>query len=139
MALIDSNTSANDNYSKRSDDFKIEWFQSLGAGGQNANKHHNCCRMTHLPTGVKQEVKGKSRESNLKQAKAAIIKILDTKMRAEKAGNIADSRKSQVGSGMRGDKVRTYREQDDTVKDHRTGRSYQYSKLIKENAFDRLW
>ena len=139
VAIIGAATTS-DIYSKRSDDdFKIEWFSGTGKGGQHRNKHQNSCRVIHLPTGLKQERQGRHRESNLRDAKQAILDMLDQKMQAEQAGHIADSRKSQVGSGMRGDKIRTYREQDDTVKDHRSGKSYQYSRLIKENAFDRLW
>jgi peptide chain release factor 1 len=52
--------------------------------------------------------------------------------------NIATNRKTQVGSGMRGDKIRTYRFQDDTVQDHRTGKTAQAKKILSGN-FDLLW
>jgi peptide chain release factor 1 len=139
VAVLDPTVAGNALYEKRSnDDFSIQWFQSLGAGGQNANKHHNCCRIVHLPTGLKQEQKGKSRESNLRQAKDALIGILDEKLRTEKASKAADTRKSQMGSGMRGDKIRTIRFQDDVAKDHRSGRQCQATRLMEGN-FDLLW
>jgi peptide chain release factor 1 len=139
IAVIDPEISLNHLFEQRGDgDFKIEWFQSLGGGGQNANKHHNCCRITHIPTGLRQEHKGKSRESNKKQAKEALIRILDEKSNAEKYGKIADIRKGQVGTGMRGDKVRTLRHQDNIAKNHLTGRSCQVDKLM-DGYFDLLW
>lgn len=130
---------ANAQYEKRSDDdFEVQWFQSLGAGGQNANKHHNCARVIHLPTGLRQESKGKSRESNLRQAKAALIQMLDQMVHDERHGKLSDTRKAQVGSGMRGDKIRTIRSQDNTAKDHQTGKSCQADRLMAGN-FDLLW
>ncbi len=126
-------------YERRGDDdFEVQWFQSLGAGGQNANKHHNCARVTHKPTGLRQESKGKSRESNLRQAKAALIAMLDTRLHGERAGKLADSRKAQVGSGERGDKIRTIRFQDNQAKNHMTGKSCPADELMK-GYFDRLW
>jgi peptide chain release factor 1 len=139
VAVLDQNAAGNVLYEKRGDDdFRVEWFQSLGAGGQHANKHQNSCRMIHIPTGLKQESRGRSRETNLRQAKAALIAILDEKLRAERAGSLADTRKTQMGSGMRGDKVRTIRYQDNIAKDHQTGKQCPAIKLMEGN-FDLLW
>lgn len=52
--------------------------------------------------------------------------------------NIASDRKQQVGSGMRGDKIRTYRFQDDRVQDHNTGKTSKCSAVLKGN-FELLW
>ncbi len=139
IAVLDPSTTGNASYEKREpDDFEVQWFQSLGAGGQNANKHHNCARVIHKPTGLRQESKGKSRESNLRQAKEAIVRILDEKLRSERAGKLADTRKTQMGSGMRGDKVRTIRFQDNIAKDHQSGRQCPAERLMDGN-FDLLW
>lgn len=75
---------------------------------------------------------------NLRQAKDALIKMLDEKLRAEKAGNLSVERKAQMGSGMRGDKIRTIRFQDNIAKDHQSGRSCPAMTLMEGN-FDRLW
>lgn len=139
IAVLDPEISLNKLFSQRADsDFRVEWFQSLGAGGQNANKHHNCARITHIPTGLRQEQKGKSRESNLKQAKQSLICILDEKMNAEKFGKISEARKGQLGSGMRGDKSRTIRFQDNTAKSHDNDKSCRADKLM-DGYFDLLW
>ncbi len=139
IAIIDPEISLNKLFEKRTDDdFKIEWFQSLGGGGQNANKHHNNCRLTHKPTGLKQESRGKSRKSNFQQAKESLIRILDEKLNAEKYGKIADIRKGQLGSGERGDKIRTIRFQDNQAKNHLNGKVCRTDKLMEGN-FDLLW
>jgi peptide chain release factor 1 len=94
--------------------------------------------MIHVPTGLKQERQGRHRESNLRDAKQALIELLDQKLRGEQSEQISEVRKEQVGSGMRGDKIRTIRTQDNTAKDHRTGRSCRADKLMEGN-FDLLW
>jgi peptide chain release factor 1 len=139
VAVLDPVTASNALLERRTDDdFRVEWFQSLGAGGQHANKHQNSARVIHIPTGLKQESRGRSRESNFRQAKESLVRILDEKLRVEKAGALADTRKSQMGSGMRGDKIRTIRFQDDIAKDHQSGKQCPVAKLMDGN-FDLLW
>lgn len=74
----------------------------------------------------------------MRQAKESLVSILDQKLNADRAGKLADTRKSQVGSGMRGDKVRTLRYQDDVSKDHNTGKTCSTERLMEGN-FDLLW
>lgn len=63
---------------------------------------------------------------------------LDTAAERQYNSHIASNRKSQVGSGMRGDKIRTYRFQDDSVQDHLTGKRAKCSQALKGNL-DLLW
>ena len=102
--------------------FRVEWFSGTGAGGQHRNKKQNSCRMIHIPTGTVETRQGRKRESNLREAKAAIIGRLTSLKSQQVSSTIASTRKDQVGSGMRGDKIRTYRFQDDIVTDHRSGK-----------------
>jgi peptide chain release factor 1 len=120
------------------DDFKIEWFSGSGAGGQHRNRHLNCSRIWHVPTGLKQERQGRSREANYRDAMAALIAMLDDRLRSGSKAAEDDVRRQQIGSGMRGDKRRTYRFQDDIVVDHVTGKSTQASKAMK-GAISQLW
>jgi protein subunit release factor A len=69
---------------------------------------------------------------------AALIAILDDRMRSGTKAVEDDVRRQQIGSGMRGDKRRTYRFQDDVVTDHVTGKSMQASKAMK-GGICRLW
>lgn len=67
-----------------------------------------------------------------------MIKLVDQKFKAQYNNALAYDRKQQVGSGMRGDKIRTYRFQDDVVKDHNTGKQAKLEKVLAGN-FDLLW
>ncbi len=119
-------------------DLKIEWYSGTGAGGQHRNKHQNSCRITHLPTGIVATAQTRSRQNSLDQAKSTIFEMVDNLVKEQYNNSIACDRKQQVGSGMRGDKIRTYRFQDDVVKDHRTDRSASTKKVLAGN-FELLW
>ncbi|MCZ7860627.1 hypothetical protein O9X98_04340 [Agrobacterium salinitolerans] len=119
-------------------DFRVEWFSGSGAGGQHRNKHQNCARLFHVPTGLKQERQGRSRDANYRDAMAALIVMLDERLRSGSKAVEDDVRRQQIGSGMRGDKRRTYRFQDDTVVDHVTGKSMQATKAMR-GRFKELW
>jgi peptide chain release factor 1 len=119
-------------------DLKIEWYSGTGAGGQYRNKHQNSCRITHLPTGTVAKSECRSRTNSLAEAMTAIQTRVDTAAERCYNNNIASDRKQQVGSGMRGDKIRTYRFQDDRVQDHLTGLTAKCSTVLKGN-FDLLW
>lgn len=118
--------------------FKVEWFSGTGCGGQHRNKHQNCCRIRHLPTGLVQQALGRERDANLREATEAINKKLD---QLEVSGALHDlnkNRKAQVGSGMRGDKRRTYRFQENNVYDSVTGKEARCKEVMKGN-FQLLW
>lgn len=119
-------------------DLKIEWYSGTGAGGQHRNKHQNSCRITHIPTGITATAQCRSRQNSLDQALSTIFKEVDCLVKQQYNNDISSNRKAQVGSGMRGDKIRTYRFQDDTVQDHITGKRAKCSSVLKGN-FDQLW
>jgi len=119
-------------------DFKIEWYSGTGAGGQHRNKHQNSCRITYLPTGQTATAQCRSRQNSQEQAKAALLETLNSHADKEFKIGIDANRRQQVGSGMRGDKIRTYRFQDDVVKDHISGKSASVNKVLK-GFFDLMW
>jgi len=119
-------------------DFKIEWYSGTGAGGQFRNKHQNSCRITHIPTGKVATAQHRSRQNSLDSAKCNLVSLLQEQNKQKRNFEVSSIRKEQVGSGMRGDKIRTYRMQDDIVKDHITGKSASVEKVLKGN-FDLLW
>jgi len=119
-------------------DLKIEWYSGTGAGGQYRNKHQNSCRITHLPTGTVAKAECRSRQNSLNEAMTEIQRRLDNEQKRQYNNNIASDRRQQVGSGMRGDKIRTYRFQDDSVQDHLTGKRAKCSQILKGNI-DHLW
>lgn len=119
-------------------EFKIEWYSGTGAGGQHRNKHQNSCRITHLSTGQTTTAQCRSRQNSLEQAKKALLNILNSSIYKQHKNIVAENRKEQVGSGMRGDKIRTYRFQDDIVIDHRTNKKYSVKKIMI-GYFDLFW
>lgn len=80
----------------------------------------------------------RSRGANYREAMAALIAMLDDRLRSGSKAVEDDVRRQQIGSGMRGDKRRTYRFQDDTVVDHVTGKSMLASKAMK-GRLDEIW
>lgn len=119
-------------------DFKIEWYSGTGSGGQFRNKHQNSCRITYIPTGQIATAQCRSRQNSLSEAKTNLINSLKCDYDRLNHNEISSIRKDQVGSGMRGDKIRTYRFQDDIVKDHCTGKTASVEKVLKGN-FNLLW
>lgn len=120
------------------EDYRVEWYSGSGAGGQHRNKHQNSCRLTHIPTGIVRTAQTRKRESSLREARLSLDRALDELMR--ETGHVAmnSTRRGQVGSGMRGDKKRTYRFQDDRVQDHDTGRTISARKAMSGHI-DTLW
>lgn len=119
-------------------DLRIEWYSGTGAGGQHRNKHQNSARVTHLPSGTVVTAQCRSRQNSLSTAIAEIQRRVDENVQNSYNQDIASDRKQQVGSGMRGDKIRTYRFQDDVVKDHMSDRTASVKKVLAGN-FDLLW
>jgi peptide chain release factor 1 len=118
-------------------DFRIEWYSGTGCGGQNRNKVKSSCRLTHIPTGIVQTSQTRSRENSYALAREAIEKEVTKQSHGNTQQAVSLDRKQQVGSGMRGDKIRTYREQDGIVTDHRSNMKVSL-KLIEQGRLELL-
>jgi peptide chain release factor 1 len=135
VAVIDP---ATPNISVQDSDLKIEWYSGTGAGGQHRNKHQNSCRITHIPTGIVVTSQCRSRENSRTEAVAEIQRRVAEISKTQYNSGVASERRLQVGSGMRGDKIRTYRFQDDIVKDHITNKTASVKKVLAGD-FELLW
>lgn len=95
-----------------------------GPGGQHRNKTMSAVEVTHTPTGIKARSDGERSQHANKRSALAVLRARVAEARSQEAATGRnDTRRRQVGSGQRGDKVRTVQLQNDRVTDHRTGRS----------------
>ncbi|MCF7916638.1 MAG: peptide chain release factor 1 [Candidatus Omnitrophica bacterium] len=117
------------------DDLKIDTYRASGAGGQHVNVTDSAVRMTHVPTGV--VVSCQDERSQIKnRAKALRVlkaKIMEKKME-EEASKVSKLRKTQVGSGQRSEKIRTYNFGEKRVTDHRINLTvYKLDQILEGN------
>lgn len=114
----------------------IEWtyMRGTGPGGQNRNKLETACRARHRPTGIVVRCESeRKREQNKRRARDILQEKIRRIVSKSQLSDEASLRDTQVGSGMRGDKIRTIRCQDDTVTCHITGRKTTWKKYRRGN------
>ncbi len=121
------------------DDLKIDFYHSGGAGGQNVNKVATAVRITHLPTGIVSTCQDeRSQLRNRKKAMAVLrARLLDLEQRKQEE-EITKQRRSQVGTGERAEKIRTYNFPQDRVSDHRIGLTLHNLPRILDGQLDEL-
>ena len=103
-------------------DLRIDVFRSSGAGGQKVNKTSSAIRVTHLPTGMVVECQDERSQYKNKDRALSILRsrLYEIEKEKQRAG-VAAERKSQVGTGMRNERIRTYNFPQGRVTDHRIG------------------
>jgi len=121
------------------DDLKIDIFHSGGAGGQNVNKVATAVRMTHLPTGMVVVCQDERSQLQNKIRAMAVLRsrLLDIERRKQDE-KITSERRSQVGTGDRAEKIRTYNFPQDRVSDHRINLTVRNLPRILEGELDEL-
>jgi len=120
-------------------DLRIDIFHSGGAGGQNVNKVATAVRITHLPTGIVSICQDERSQLRNKTKAMAVLRarLLDIERR-KKEEEMTTQRRSQVGSGDRSEKIRTYNFPQDRVTDHRIGLTLRNLTKVLEGDFDQL-
>jgi peptide chain release factor 1 len=121
------------------DDLRIDIFHSGGAGGQNVNKVATAVRITHLPTGMVVTCQDERSQLRNKNKALAVLRarLLDIERR-KKEEEVVKQRRSQVGTGERAEKIRTYNFPQDRVTDHRIGLTLHNLEKIMGGDFDHL-
>ena len=120
-------------------DLQIDTYRSSGAGGQHVNKTESAIRITHLPTGTVVECQD---ERSQYKNKDRAMKILASRLYAleveKQASQQAQARRSQVGTGMRNERIRTYNFPQGRVTDHRIGLTLYKIDQILDGALDEI-
>jgi peptide chain release factor 1 len=120
-------------------DLRIDVYRSSGPGGQSVNTTDSAVRVTHLPTGLMVAIQDeKSQHKNKAKAMAVLRARLLEMEQARLAEERGDQRRSQVGSGERAEKIRTYNFPDDRVTDHRIGLTVHNLPGLLEGELDRV-
>ncbi|RUL69708.1 peptide chain release factor 1 [Dyella choica] len=121
-------------------DLKVDTFRASGAGGQHVNKTDSAIRITHLPSGIVVECQDersqhKNRARAMSLLKARLLDEAQSKQTAEQA----QSRRLQVGTGDRSQRIRTYRYKDNLITDHRIGLDLHNLPDVMQGHLDELF
>lgn len=137
VAVLREPTDAEVHLNERDLDFKT--CRGSGAGGQHRNTTDSAVQLTHKPTGIQVRVESeRSQHQNKETAKALLRARLQQAEDEKRSGNRNAKRRSQVGSGMRGDKRRTIALQRGQVTDHVSGKTVDAKSYLR-GAVDELW
>jgi peptide chain release factor 1 len=120
-------------------DLKIDTYRASGPGGQHVNKTDSAIRITHLPSGIvvqcqDERSQHKNRAHAMRMLKAKLFEIEEERRRSE----FADERKTQVGTGERSEKIRTYNFRDGRITDHRINLTLYKIDAILSGELDEL-
>ena len=120
-------------------DLKVDTYRASGPGGQHVNKTDSAIRITHLPSGIvvqcqDERSQHKNRAHAMRMLKAKLYEIEEEKRKSD----FADERKTQVGSGERSEKIRTYNFRDGRITDHRINLTLYKIEAILNGELDEL-
>lgn len=110
-------------------DYKLDWFSGTGAGGQHRNKHQNCLRLTHIPSGITVTAQGeRDRPGNQRIA----VEKMQVLLKAYYHPEVQEQRFKAT------EEIRVYREVDNLVKDHASGMELTYKEVVLDGDLGEL-
>ena len=123
----------------RMQDIKIDYCKASGPGGQYVNKRMSAIRLTHIPSGL---VVYSQTERSLLQNKESALSLLQArlleKQEREASTKFGDARNSQIGTGSREEKIRTYNFPQDRITDHRINKNFHDIEKIMEGRMEKM-
>jgi len=124
----------------KSEDLKIDTYRASGAGGQHVNTTDSAIRITHLPTGTVVQCQDERSQHKNKAAAMRVLRarIYEDQQREQEAAQ-AEARRSQVGSGDRSEKIRTYNFPQNRLTDHRINLTLYKLDRVMDGALDQIF
>jgi len=120
-------------------DLEIDTFKASGAGGQHVNKTESAIRITHVPSGVVVSCsEERSQLQNRERAMTMLRSVLADRKRREAEEAVGSLRRSQVGTGDRSEKIRTYNFPQDRITDHRINENFGNAKDVMDGNLGRI-
>lgn len=122
------------------EDLRVDTYRASGAGGQHVNKTSSAVRITHVPTGVvvacqEERSQHKNREKAMRLLRSRLFEIQEE----ERQKKEADARRSQVGTGDRSEKIRTYNFPQDRITDHRIKQNWSNIESVMAGNWDLIF